>query len=429
MGCPPLRRCAFAPHTRRTPSQPSTGSVMNSNQPSGWAPRSKLARGSAAPGGPTRTLRWPAAPLPTRCWPRSRCSFPGATPGPGTERWQHVHPAHGTRPRQRLPSVCRAIGEFSESSAPGLTAQQRIDAVGATLNAFYRFTRPHTMLGTFISVCSISLLAMGPGDFNARAAVALAQALVPALLMNISIVGLNQLYDVEIDRVNKPYLPLASGDFSMATGTWLVATTGAAALVLGVWSRSWPLMATLVGSLLLGIAYSTDLPLLRWKRYPMVAASCILAVRAVLVQLGFYLHMSGALGGAPTSLPPQLLFTVAYMLLVSVVIALFKDIPDIAGDTEGGIRTLSVRLGAPRIFWLCIWLLELAYAGAMVASVLCTQVLWSRAVLLGAHAAMAASLYASARGVNLGSPRSIYSCYMHVWKLFYCEYLLIPLFR
>ena len=52
------------------------------------------------------------------------------------------------------------------------------------------------------------------GDQSAIAGVALLQALVPALLMNICIVGLNQLYDIDIDRVNKPYLPLASGELS-----------------------------------------------------------------------------------------------------------------------------------------------------------------------------------------------------------------------
>ena len=55
--------------------------------------------------------------------------------------------------------------------------------------------------------------------------------------------------------------------------------SGAAALVLGGLAGSPPLMATLVGSLLLGIAYSTDVPLLRWKQNPIAAAGCILAVR------------------------------------------------------------------------------------------------------------------------------------------------------
>lgn len=40
-----------------------------------------------------------------------------------------------------------------------------------------------------------------------------------------------------------------------------------------------PLLLTLVGSLFLGIVYSTELPFMRWKRSPVLAAACILAVR------------------------------------------------------------------------------------------------------------------------------------------------------
>ena len=32
---------------------------------------------------------------------------------------------------------------------------------------------------------------------------------------------------------------------------------------------------------------------------------------------------------------------------------------------QAGIATMSVRLGAPQIFWTCIVLLEIAYAGAI----------------------------------------------------------------
>ena len=45
-------------------------------------------------------------------------------------------------------------------------------------------------------------------------------------------------------QVNKPYLPLASGEFSMRTAAAVVAATGAAALALGFAARSGPLMAT-----------------------------------------------------------------------------------------------------------------------------------------------------------------------------------------
>ena len=55
-----------------------------------------------------------------------------------------------------------------------------------------------------------------PEQWGIPALAGVMQALVPALLMNISIVGLNQLYDVEIDKINKPYLPLASGEMTPA---------------------------------------------------------------------------------------------------------------------------------------------------------------------------------------------------------------------
>lgn len=73
------------------------------------------------------------------------------------------------------------------------------------LPPFARFTRPHTMAGTAISVISISLLALqshGLANVHTQAAVVgLVQALVSALLMNVAIVGINQLYDIEIDKV------------------------------------------------------------------------------------------------------------------------------------------------------------------------------------------------------------------------------------
>lgn len=92
---------------------------------------------------------------------------------------------------------------------------------------------------------------------------------------------MNQIFDVDIDKINKPYLPLASGDWSLNTGIRVAVGTGLVAVLLGLYIGSAPLLATLVGSLLLGIAYSVDLPFLRWKKYPVLAMGCILSVRYV----------------------------------------------------------------------------------------------------------------------------------------------------
>ncbi len=41
-----------------------------------------------------------------------------------------------------------------------LPLEEGLAAVPQTLSAFYRFSRPHTMLGTFVSVLSVSALAV-----------------------------------------------------------------------------------------------------------------------------------------------------------------------------------------------------------------------------------------------------------------------------
>ena len=41
----------------------------------------------------------------------------------------------------------------------------------------------------------------GPQDIGWRSLVGLLQALIPALFMNIHIVGLNQVFDINIDKV------------------------------------------------------------------------------------------------------------------------------------------------------------------------------------------------------------------------------------
>jgi hypothetical protein len=46
------------------------------------------------------------------------------------------------------------------------------------------------------------------------------------LLGNLYIVGLNQLEDVDIDRINKPHLPMAAGEFTLTDGRWIVSLAG-----------------------------------------------------------------------------------------------------------------------------------------------------------------------------------------------------------
>uniref|UniRef100_A0A8R7VDH7 Homogentisate phytyltransferase 1, chloroplastic n=1 Tax=Triticum urartu TaxID=4572 RepID=A0A8R7VDH7_TRIUA len=74
--------------------------------------------------------------------------------------------------------------------------------VSKKLRAFYQFCRPHTIFGTIIGITSVSLLPMKSiDDFTATVLKGYLEALAAALCMNIYVVGLNQLYDIQIDKV------------------------------------------------------------------------------------------------------------------------------------------------------------------------------------------------------------------------------------
>ncbi|KAL5974022.1 hypoxanthine-guanine phosphoribosyltransferase [Asimina triloba] len=114
-------------------------------------------------------------------------------------------------------------GHPSESEPEVISSKNFWNALLASLDAFYRFSRPHTVIGTAIAIISVSLLAVERvSDLSPLFFAGVLEALVPALFMNLYIVGLNQLYDVDIDKINKPDLPLASGEYSVTTGTAIV---------------------------------------------------------------------------------------------------------------------------------------------------------------------------------------------------------------
>ncbi|XP_057980356.1 homogentisate phytyltransferase 1, chloroplastic isoform X2 [Malania oleifera] len=325
--------------------------------------------------------------------------------------------------------VNAASGHPVESDPEAFNQNKTWVSVKNALDAFYRFSRPHTVIGTALSVISVSLLAVEKlSDFSLLFFTGVWEALVAALFMNIYIVGLNQLSDIEIDKVNKPYLPLASGEYSVGTGIMIVTSFSIMSFWLSSVVGSWPLFWALFISFVLGTAYSINLPLLRWKRFALVAAMCILAVRAVIVQVAFYLHVQTYVYRRPIVFPRPLFFATAFMSFFSVVIALFKDIPDIDGDRIFGIQSFTVRLGQKRVFWVCILLLELAYGVAILVGVT-SSCLWSKFITVLGHAILASILWNRAKSIDLKSKAAITSCYMFIWKLFYAEYLLIPLVR
>ncbi|KAK1612961.1 hypothetical protein QYE76_036634 [Lolium multiflorum] len=298
--------------------------------------------------------------------------------------------------------------------------------VSKKLLAFQQFCRPHTIYGTIIGITSVSLLPMkGLDDFTMTVLRGYLEALAAALCMNIYVVGLNQIFDIQIDKVNKPGLPLAAGEFSITTAVFLVLIFLIMSFSIGIHSGSAPLMCALIISFILGSAYSIEAPFLRWKRHAFLAASCILFVRAILVQLAFFAHMQHHVLMRPLAPTKSLVFATFFMCCFSAVIALFKDIPDIDGDRDFGIQSLSVKLGPHRVYQLCISILLTAYGAATLVGASSTN-LFQKIITVSGHGLLAFTLWQRARHFEVENQAHVTSFYMFIWKLFYAEYFLIP---
>lgn len=298
------------------------------------------------------------------------------------------------------------------------------------VSSLWKFSRPHTIIGTSLSVFALYLISLA----TTKSAISLHEAAKPIALTNLEqmlavwlaclcgnvyIVGLNQLWDVEIDRINKPNLPLASGEFSKKQGQWIVGISGCLALLIAGLSGNW-LFATVAISLIIGTAYS--LPPIRLKQFPVFAAFCILTVRGIVVNLGLFLHFSDKLNGAE-SLNPYVWTLTLFILLFTVAIAIFKDVPDLEGDKIYNINTFTLVIGKLAVFNLSRWVITICYLGTIVAGIFWLNSI-NVALFVSCHLILLGLLWWRSQNVDLEQKSAIADFYQFIWKLFFLEYLL-----
>jgi len=284
------------------------------------------------------------------------------------------------------------------------------------LKQLYYFSRFHTVIGTTLSI--VVLYLMAATNASTQHLYLLLFTLVACLGANIYIVGLNQITDIEIDKINKPWLPLASGAFSLHTG-YIIIFIGLAIAIAGGLASSRFLLLTIGISLLLGTIYS--LPPLRLKRFHFWAAFCIIAIRGLVVNFLIFLHFQYSINQT-THIPFLIYLLAATILIYSIIIAWFKDMPDIQGDRAHEINTLSVRLGAQRIKTIGVAVLMVSYVVLLV----CFAVFFSggqRIIGIGLHLLCGIYLLLQSKRMNPSQVPSIRRFYLNMWILFFVEYI------
>jgi homogentisate phytyltransferase / homogentisate geranylgeranyltransferase len=298
------------------------------------------------------------------------------------------------------------------------------------LYAFWKFSRPHTIIGTSLSVLALYVVTLATTSdqliwhnfASLNSWLQLLGTWIACLCGNIYIVGLNQLEDVEIDQINKPHLPIASGEFSLRQGQVIVAILGVLALLLAWLLGPW-LLLMVATSLAIGTAYS--LPPIRLKRFSVWAALCIFLVRGIVVNLGLFFHFSWLEQKDVIILPtPAVWALTGFILVFTFAIAIFKDIPDLEGDKQYNITTFTIQLGKSAVFNLARWVLTVCYLGMMVAG------LWLNSVnllfLISTHVVALGLMWWQSWDVDLQDKNAIANYYQSIWKLFFLEYLIFP---
>ena len=216
--------------------------------------------------------------------------------------------------------------------------------------AYLEFARPFTLAPPALGVVSGAVTAWGAG--HAKAALSW-ELLLPVLwgalmaaVLNAGSNGLNQIYDLDIDRVNKPKRPLPSGALERGEAWGFTAATFVAA-----WALAWLadpngrhecFWIVLFTSLLCWI-YSA--PPLWTKRRGMWANVTIAIPRGVLLKVAGWSTVKTIVG-----LEPWYIGAIFGLFLLGA--ASTKDFADIEGDRQGGCRTLPIQYGLKAAAWI-----------------------------------------------------------------------------
>jgi homogentisate phytyltransferase/homogentisate geranylgeranyltransferase len=279
------------------------------------------------------------------------------------------------------------------------------------LHTLWKFSRPHTIIGSTVSIVVLFLLQGGsPTDHY----IILLTTLVSALGCNVCITGLNQVIDVELDKINKPELPIASGELSIATAKKIVIVSGIIAIGAAALLH-WVLLLLIIIILLLGIAYSV--PPIQLKQHHLPAALAITIVRGVLVNIGMAIHFSVVLNGNYTIQPviyPLTIFISAF----SLAIAWYKDLPDRAGDAHFGFRTFPLLYSPKTALYLGAAFVMAAYGWCIYWSYKASE-----SVLMYSLIVLGFAFLLHVKNVRLNEQASIKRFYKLFWVFFFATYI------
>ena len=283
---------------------------------------------------------------------------------------------------------------------------------------WWKLMRPFTLLPPLLGMWSGAASAWGAGHARHMTGVELLCALLlgglMAALLNGASNALNQVYDLSLDRINKPHRPIPSGNVSVAGALRFAVVLYAMSVVI-----TWFIQPagrpelTVIVLLTAVLTWAYSAPPIRARN------SWWLAPLVIAIPRGGLLKVAGwaTLAGVSTDPEPWALGGVFFLFVLGV--AGVKDFTDMDGDRQGGATSLPLRFGPQRaarmmapflVFpWILLALLSLGVGGEGPVLKVSTTPALVLCALLVAHGTFTAwklisygnQMEASDRGVQL----------------------------
>ena len=230
-------------------------------------------------------------------------------------------------------------------------------------NPFVDLARPFTLVAPALGFLSGGLTAIGAAPRAPFAASMLVPALIGsamAAVLNAGNNALNQIYDFEIDRVNKPKRPLPSGRLTVAQVWTFTAAAYALALALAWFVVPTPIAPRAPSAdrivpsghecfwlVLVAVVctYLYSVPPFRTKRLGIWANITIAIPRGTLLKVAGWSSAKTIVG-----VEPWYIGAIFGLFLLGATTT--KDFADMDGDRRGGCRTLPIQFGVTRAAWM-----------------------------------------------------------------------------
>ena len=217
------------------------------------------------------------------------------------------------------------------------------------MKTYLELGRPFTLIAPALGFFSGAVTAIGAHPREPWTAEVLAYPIIGAVMAAVLNAGnnaLNQIYDLEIDRINKPKRPLPSGRLTVRQAWRFTVATYVLALVLawlvmpgGRHECFWLVLVAVV------CTFIYSMPPLRTKQHGIWANVTIAIPRGVLLKVAGW-------SAVKTIVVAEAWYIGAIFGLFLLGATTTKDFADMEGDRLGGCRTLPIQYGVARAAWM-----------------------------------------------------------------------------